>query len=98
MDLLLYLSEELLLILSLRSSIAQSKNLQSDFLSSSQRSAEVRALQRALSFYISVSFGVCISAVCGLRFTDLRHVAFSCKQRFQFSSLLQTKRLSSHVT
>ena len=32
---------------------------------------------------IFLSFGVCISAVCGLRFTDLKHVAFSCKQRFQ---------------
>ena len=51
-------------------------------LTSAQRSAEVRALQRALYFYLS--FGVCISALCGLRFTDFRRVAFSCKQRFQF--------------
>ena len=28
---------------------------------------------------------VAISAVCGLRFTDLRQVDFSCKQRFQFN-------------
>ena len=25
-----------------------------------------------------------MSAVCGLRFTDFRQFAFSCKQRFQF--------------
>ena len=49
-----------------------------DFLTSAQRSAEVRALQHALSF------GVCMSALCGLRFTDFGRVAFSCKQRFQF--------------
>ena len=46
-------------------------------LTSAQRSAEVRALQRALSF------GVCMSALCGLRFTDFGRVAFLCKQRFQ---------------
>ena len=50
------------------------------FLTSAQRSAEVRALQSALYFYLS---GVCISALCGLCFTDFRRVAFSCKHRFQ---------------
>ena len=53
-------------------------------LTSAQRSAEVRALQRALSF------GVCMSALCGLRFTDFGRVAFSCKQRFQFRESDQT--------
>ena len=47
-------------------------------LTSAQRSAEVRALQRALSF------SVCMCALCGLCFTDFGRVAFSCKQRFQF--------------
>ena len=55
-----------------------SKQLSDTLLTSAQRSAEVRALQRALSF------GVCMSALCGLRFTDFGRVAFSCKQRFQF--------------
>ena len=32
-----------------------------------------------------------MSAVCGLRFTDLRQVAFSCKQRFQFLSIAKNK-------
>ena len=32
-----------------------------------------------------------MSAVCGLRFTDLRRVAFSCKQRFQFISIASDK-------
>ena len=32
-----------------------------------------------------------MSAVCGLRFTDLRWVAFSCKQRFQFISIAPDK-------
>ena len=54
-------------------------------LTSAQRSAEVRALQRALSF------GVCMSALCGLRFTDFGRVAFSCKQRFQFISISPDK-------
>ena len=47
-------------------------------LTSAQRSAEVRALQCALSFYLYfyLSFGVCVSAVCGLCFTDFRQVAF----------------------
>ena len=54
------------------------------YLSWVQQSAEIRALQPALSFYISIFQGM-FSAVCGLHFTDLRHVAFSCKQRFQFN-------------
>ena len=35
-----------------------------------------------------------MSAVCGLRFTDFRQVAFSCKQRFQLNlcSLKATKQ------
>ena len=44
-----------------------------------------------LSIYLSISFGVCVSAVCGLRVTDLRRVAFSCKQRFQFISIAPDK-------
>ena len=50
------------------------------FLTSAQRSAEVSITMRA----IFLSLGVCVSAVCGQWFTDLRQVAFSCKQKFQF--------------
>ena len=62
-------------------------------LTSAQQSAEVRALQRALSFYLSIflSFGVCVSAVCGLCFTDLRRVAFSWKQRIFISFTITLK-------
>ena len=55
-------------------------------LTSAQWSTEVRALHRALSF------GVCMSALCGLRFTDFRWAAFSCKQRFQFIWIAPDKR------
>ena len=54
-------------------------------LTSAQRSAEVRALQRALSF------GVCMSTLCGLRFTNFGRAAFLCKQRFQFVSISPDK-------
>ena len=66
-----------------------------NLLTSAQRSAEVRESERALSFYLHfyLSFGVCVSAVCGLRFTDLRRVAFSCKQRFQFISVPPDKAI-----
>ena len=32
-----------------------------------------------------------MSAVCGLRFTDFKQVAFSCKQRLQFISIAPNK-------
>ena len=38
-----------------------------------------------LSIYISIYLSGYVSAVCGLRFTDLRRVAFPCKQRFQLN-------------
>ena len=59
-------------------STMEARSGQNNLLTSAQRSAEVRALQRALSF------GVCMSALCGLRFTDLDGLPFHGKQRFQF--------------
>ena len=59
-------------------------------LTSAQRSAEVRALQCALSFYISMFlyFGVCMSAVCGLRFTDFRQITFFVQAKISVQLIL----------
>ena len=50
---------------------------------------------RYLSIFLSIFRGM--SAVCGLRFTDLRRVAFSASKDFNSYQLLQTKGLNSHV-
>ena len=55
------------------------------FLTSAQPSAEVRALQRALSF-----FGVYASLI-------LDGLPFRASKNFNSNLLLQTKQLSSHV-
>ena len=67
-------------------------------LTSAQRSAEVRALQRALSFYLYfyLSFGVCVSAVCGLCFTDFGQVAFFLQAKISIHINCSRQR-DSHV-
>ena len=37
-----------------------------------------------------------MSAVCGLRFTDLRRVAFSCKQRISFTITPKPRAQQQH--
>ena len=44
-----------------------------------------------LIYEVIINLGVCMSALCGLRFTDFGRVAFSCKQRFQFISISPDK-------
>ena len=63
-------------------------------LTSAQRSAEVRALQRALSFYI-LGY-VCLQFVVYASLI-LDSLPFHASKDFNSYSLLRTKRLSSHV-
>ena len=69
-------------------------NGNTDLLTSAQRSAKVRALQRALSFYISIFRGM--SAVCGLRFTDFRQVAFFLQAKISIH-INCSRQSDSHV-
>ena len=65
------------------------------FLTSAQRSAEVRALQRTLSFYLS--FGVCLQFVVYASLI-LDGLPFHASKDFNSYQLLQTKRQSRDLS